>query len=808
MSVHTVPEGGEFDALGLAYMCILHVWRFKKFTEGRWTSVSSSCRTLLASLSLGLDAILEHVRGKESESDYYLHGYARFGEELRKAVCVASVAGWVVDQAISSLLEDDRVCLRCEALDELIRDELAFVGDISSDHFDRMGPFVSANQDSRSLQSDCIGAAWVSASFFTRQVLRIASEPPWALAIGDISLNLDRLASQDHRPVDLTTRKIQELARMRWHRPQLIEAVHLMKFLSWSTLSVEQGHSSATLMHRHHAEYSQDVLLCRALLHSCRNMLPDEREANKRKREEAFVERMQRKVPRRANGPGMLFKDLFALHSTKQDGAPVPQKVKQELMRAASKQWAALDVIQKDRYVARAHELAERREKELDQLNTAHMEQVRLRRRRVEEDALDDQGPVRLGTCRFNDDDLRIMDKMVASAVFSAENVAQFRRRAVEPPTGLSDAETALLSAVLPEPDLEKQPCPKWAVGIVDNRDHFTKSALCFLRPTGQTEWYAVMYAKQKPRVLTLAHMRCSKRVGGSRLSPGSEGLAPEWRFKLDGCFVAENDIDVEREPPHIFVLPALVFIGKSQAISNRDLVNLSDFTANLPVAARKSSGDKKSRPGARQGRFSAELLRLYPWLREYSDGTVAKEKSELASSSTAPPVVPERKRPPPEQLDAGTIADMFAELESRRDAVAQRRPAELTDFTTVVRGGKYTMHVAGVGGDCERAHAASAIAIEWCERYGLKKSFTAYYSVYTDAEASMLVLGWAHRMQGLFNMRLGRDPTTFVYTDTDVDSYIEGADFAAWVDLQVKPEVIARARQIRAIRPFAPKAS
>ena len=41
---------------------LLTVFRFKKFTDSRWCTLGDSSRTLVASLSLGLDALIELIR--------------------------------------------------------------------------------------------------------------------------------------------------------------------------------------------------------------------------------------------------------------------------------------------------------------------------------------------------------------------------------------------------------------------------------------------------------------------------------------------------------------------------------------------------------------------------------------------------------------------------------------------------------------------------------------------------------------------------------------------------------------------------
>ena len=109
------------DMLGEIHACILHVWRFKKFSAGRWTSVSSSSRSLLAAVSLGLDSVVAFVCEQFAETSYYLSGYNRFIEDLRRVVSIASTSGWVADQLVEAFLEDDRVALRSHELSDIMK---------------------------------------------------------------------------------------------------------------------------------------------------------------------------------------------------------------------------------------------------------------------------------------------------------------------------------------------------------------------------------------------------------------------------------------------------------------------------------------------------------------------------------------------------------------------------------------------------------------------------------------------------------------------------------------------------------------
>ena len=90
-------------------VAILHVMRFRKFADSRWVTVGRSCRSVVASLLLGLDDLIDMVRSNPCTSQYYIGGYTRLSPSLRRFCGIASFAAYVSDAFLCELLEDDRV---------------------------------------------------------------------------------------------------------------------------------------------------------------------------------------------------------------------------------------------------------------------------------------------------------------------------------------------------------------------------------------------------------------------------------------------------------------------------------------------------------------------------------------------------------------------------------------------------------------------------------------------------------------------------------------------------------------------------
>lgn len=260
------------------------------------------------------------------------------------------------------------------------------------------------------------------------------------------------------------------------------------------------------------------------------------------------------------------------------------QASKEKLLRATHARWRDLSPDVQAEYRRRAGVLAETREGEIQAQIVDLREQAALRRRRVREAESADQGPMRLGICRFTDGDLAKMDSMLSSDFFSAGKVNDMRSRALVPPPALDDAEVAVLTAVPPEPSCEEA-LPLWAATVCTSRQHFQRCAFCVVQPGGETLWFAFMYAKKSPRLMTLAKLEVVGR-GSSFMPVGpdvSEQVAFDWAFELTGAFVPERGVGVHASSA-LLVLPGLVFGPDWHVFSHRELIPFQAFVAHLPV--------------------------------------------------------------------------------------------------------------------------------------------------------------------------------------------------------------------------------
>ena len=95
---------GDPKLCELVSACLLHVFRFTVPTESRWVSMGQSCRTLCASLALGVDALVAHSLRQPKASEFYLGGFKRLRPELRQLAAIIAVASYPSDAGLRNLV--------------------------------------------------------------------------------------------------------------------------------------------------------------------------------------------------------------------------------------------------------------------------------------------------------------------------------------------------------------------------------------------------------------------------------------------------------------------------------------------------------------------------------------------------------------------------------------------------------------------------------------------------------------------------------------------------------------------------------
>ena len=237
---------------------LLQVMRFEKYSDSRWLSMGSSMRSLCASLLLGLEVLVQHVRLQPHVSDFYLGGSKRLTCRNKRYAVLASLCSYLPDAFLMEVLEDSRVPMHLEELSHAVLEEFDFLKALPMQVWDLLGGL--AEQPGVSLRSDVLQATHVAHAYLDTKVLQVAKSLPWSMCTGDLEANLQWLAEQPE-PDEPTSKKMHRLLQM------LQQSSAAGRFATSPAVSLEHqsgGTAAATsAIHKAHPH----VLWQRAFLH-------------------------------------------------------------------------------------------------------------------------------------------------------------------------------------------------------------------------------------------------------------------------------------------------------------------------------------------------------------------------------------------------------------------------------------------------------------------------------------------------------------------------------------------------------------
>ena len=308
---------GDPAAMDKISAVCLYMFRWRKFTESRWCSIGTCCRAVLCSLFVGLEQLVSLTRSDPKATDYHLHGFERLSKQIRTYIVVASIVNFVPESLLLEVSDDDRLARRCEELEGVLAEDLAWVESINEFTWIRLAAFAGSLTSAGQLRSMSIYFSHVAAGFINKRVFSVIRNYPWSLCIGDISTNLDILAVDTSEISDTCTFKIRALLKMGFNRVKLEQAIDVMREAPFSSIPVEQGHGSCAVMHRFHPLYTGHQLATRSMLHQARHLFTRPESELKLDKRAQRIHRLREKQPGKTSARHAFFSWFFVVfHST------------------------------------------------------------------------------------------------------------------------------------------------------------------------------------------------------------------------------------------------------------------------------------------------------------------------------------------------------------------------------------------------------------------------------------------------------------------------------------------------------------
>ena len=747
---------------------MLTIFKWTKFTDSRWCTIGAASRSLVASLTVGLEALAKKIRSNPKMSDWYIHGFARLSNVCKKFAVVAAIAANVCDAVLIELLHDDRVVLRLETLQKAASEELDLITELSDVFWSKLAALVPGTT-AQLIRSWCMESSLTSAAFMTRKFFRVAKQLPWSLAIGDIHQNLELLALQEE-PEEETASKIWQLLRMGYNRASLVEGVELLAHVHWSTGGVEQAHGSAAIVRKYHPMYSMDMVAQRSFVHMSRALLQASADDSKEARFHKQLKTLSNKNPEKITGRHIFLADCMA-SATGTD----PQAIqwRKAVMQRHASVYQSLPLATRIEYEDRAKVKAAGSRHDLEGDIEMLQSRASLFRDRLSREHAETGAQFRVANCKFSEADVAGMWALWQSPDFSSRVVQQRRRQALEPPgPPTASALQELQGFEVSEDHLRDAPLPGWCVPICRHRDHFSSCALVF-ESDDHPRTFAFVFASQRPFAAAFVPLiDLPPATLGNNLSPfaleacASEVYDSSYTF-VPGQFVWEADMPA-LGPEKVWVLQHLAWTTGTTVASHAELVHLPDFLAELPPKAEKEKpGASSSDKPKERATASGELVAQFPWLADYEK----KGHETLDLESAEAEVAPKTTEPEPSELDENALENIFEEVEARRQAWAlERRSAQ--DFTTYIRGGAWAADRSGQALEGVRSQFQGSLSKEWCKKYKMPETASFSYSKFGEAMASALALAWCARSQHYFDLFLEARDEGFVYNDGHLSTW------------------------------------
>ena len=192
--------------IAFVLMALLH---FRRFKFARWCTVRVVAASLMASVVIGLRALVGMTRADRSTSDYHLHGFERFTPVVAGFMARATIIGSLTDTLLAECLADDRVARNLAKLEETVKTELSWAANLPPIVWSRLSMACNSDPSPARLRVECLDGMHTAAAHIEKQVFRRARTYPHKLAVGNIEQNLKDLeASGEPTQHDLTTWKI------------------------------------------------------------------------------------------------------------------------------------------------------------------------------------------------------------------------------------------------------------------------------------------------------------------------------------------------------------------------------------------------------------------------------------------------------------------------------------------------------------------------------------------------------------------------------------------------------------------------
>ena len=127
-------------------------------------------------MGAGLASLIDRILADPTSSKYYLNGFKRLDNDLKEFVICAAYISYLPDAFLSESLEDDRVAIRLEALEQSVTEELNFMTNIKDHVWSKLAGICGSN--ATTIKHKVLSGCMLGHGFLDWRVFREAKSLP------------------------------------------------------------------------------------------------------------------------------------------------------------------------------------------------------------------------------------------------------------------------------------------------------------------------------------------------------------------------------------------------------------------------------------------------------------------------------------------------------------------------------------------------------------------------------------------------------------------------------------------------------
>ena len=487
---------------------MLRLWKFRRFSDGRWVGSGPSCRSFIGALMMGLNGLVVHILADSTSSHYYLRGYNYLNPQVLKFVAITAVSSTVSERALGLLLKDDRLPMQLGTIDDAINQAVATVQAFGKDIWDAVA--ACSGLTGTVLRDACVRSACLQLSFIESYV-RQARRAPMDLLQGDRNQNLNQLMVSG-KPLEENAGKLWDLLQLGWPRHDILQNMELWWQASWSAKITEDAHVSASGTMRFHSELTRKNLQSRSVVAQFRPLVSTDAVAAKVSKISGRLAKLDAKRPHRFTGRQALVSQLVSTAKASSYGTSHGmRKVSKTVFKKHGALWK---------------QLSTKRRKQLDEVAAKRCEEKKvvirgmqtcLRKQRDDlmiKQAAEKSGGVltRMTACKLNPVELQSIVEFFNSPDWTPDVISGLRADACCAVQPLCKSASDFIGSFNVASNAPSNATPDWFAFVAKHRVFFENSLLRIEREGAETSFYAFAYASQNPILVALVGLEAFVR--------------------------------------------------------------------------------------------------------------------------------------------------------------------------------------------------------------------------------------------------------------------------------------------------------